>query len=190
MMRYSLLVAGVALVCLALALLPRLVGHGASSRAVPAARERAHTDRSFEFVAHAPMARVAPLFGADAERRWAPGWSPDFIWPATAEDRPGMVFTVGTANGTAVWMSTAYDPANGHFQYAYVLPGRLATIISLALRPAGEYTQVTVTYSRTALTARADPLVERMAEADGRSGPEWQQQINDHLERVRTEAVH
>jgi hypothetical protein len=147
-------------------------------------RGRMHTDRSFEFVAHASMESVAPLFGADAERRWAPDWSPDFIWPATPEDKAGMVFTVSAPHGTAVWVNTAFDPVDGRIQYAYVLPGHMATLISLALRPAGDYTHVAVSYSRTSLTAESDPLVERLAAADGRAGPEWERQINEYLERA------
>ncbi len=44
----------------------------------------AHTDRTFEFIAFAPMPRVAPLFGAERERDWAPDWNPVFLWPDSA----------------------------------------------------------------------------------------------------------
>ena len=76
-----------------------------------AACERAHSERTFEFLAEGPMSEVAPLFGAHKERLWAPGWDPCFIWPACAEDRPGMVFTVSGQHGTAVWINTRFEPA-------------------------------------------------------------------------------
>jgi len=44
-------------------------------------RGAVHTREQFEFIADAPLDVAWPLFGADAERAWAPDWDPAFIWP-------------------------------------------------------------------------------------------------------------
>jgi hypothetical protein len=74
------------------------LGHSANSPP-----QAAHTQRTFEFTVKLPMEAAAPLFGADKERAWAPGWNPIFIWPANAKDQQGMVFTIAHGRQTAVW---------------------------------------------------------------------------------------
>ncbi len=113
----------------------------------------AHTDRTFEFIAFAPMPRVAPLFGAERERDWSPDWNPVFLWPDSAADREGMVFTVAHGHKQAVWVNTQYDPEHGRFQYVYVVPDIVATTVTLTLTPREAHTIVRVRYERTALSA-------------------------------------
>jgi hypothetical protein len=143
--------------------------------------EDTHTERTFEFTAKAPMGIVAPLFGADRERAWAPGWNPKFLWPAETNDRQGMVFTVAHGHKAAIWINTAYDPATGPIQYAYVIPDVMVTLITLKLTPQDKWTHVAVQYERTALNTAAKNIVLEMAERDSKSGPEWEKQINDYL---------
>lgn len=59
-----------------------------------AGNTRVHTEEGFSFIANAPMERVAPLFGAEGERVWAPHWDPEFVYPVPAADQEGMVFRV------------------------------------------------------------------------------------------------
>lgn len=151
--------------------------------AAPALNDLVHTQRSFEFVARGPMQRVAPLFGADAERAWAPGWAPQFAWPAPAADREGMVFLIEHPHGQAIWVNTELDPQGGRYQYVYVIPGKVATRIRVVLSPDRAGTRVTVDYQRTALDARANALVEQMAGHDAAAGPEWEEQVNGCLAR-------
>jgi hypothetical protein len=143
--------------------------------------ERAHCERSFEFMAQAPLAEVAPLFGAYRERVWAPDWDPRCIWPASAEDRSGMVFTVSGAHGTAIWINTCLDLQNGRVQYVAVLEKVMTTLITLQLTPQEGATRVAVCYERTALRPDADAWVARMADQDARAGDEWSAQIYAYL---------
>jgi hypothetical protein len=147
--------------------------------------ERAHSERTFEFLAEAPLSEVAPLFGAHRERVWAPNWDPRFIWPAPAEDRPGMVFTVSGVHGTAIWINTCFELQNGRVQYAYVLESAMTTLITLSLTPRAAHTHVAVSYERTAIQTRADAWVARMADQDSNAGDEWSAQINAYLRAVR-----
>jgi hypothetical protein len=145
---------------------------------------RAHTKEKFEFTAKGPMNAVAPLFGADKERVWAPGWNPEFVHPSPAADEQGMVFTVAHGHLNAAWVNTEFDTRNGRFQYVYLIPNTLVTVISIQLQPIGEQTRVNVEYDRTALSAEANEQVLHMAKGDRSSGPDWEKQINRYLEKI------
>ena len=145
----------------------------------------AHTEATFHFTAAAPMAEVAPLFGAEREKLWSPDWDPRFVYPAAAADQAGMVFTVRHGDSDAVWVNTQLDLARGVVQYVYVIPDALTTLITLHLRPDGARTRVEVTYARTALNPYANPRVQRLADGDRKAGPEWERQINDYLRKRR-----
>jgi len=140
-----------------------------------------HREATFEFTARAPMSRVAPLFGADKERVWSPDWNPRFLHPTPASDQRGMVFTVDHQHLSSIWVNTQLDVKNGVIQYVYVIPGVLATVITLKLTPRGETTHVRVEYDRTALSAEANAHVEQLWAQDRKAGPEWEQKINAYL---------
>jgi len=144
----------------------------------------AHTERTFTFSVDAPPDAVGPLFGADKERMWAPGWNPDFVWPYKGDDRAGMVFTIGHGADKAVWVSTAFDQIGRHCQYVYVMPDKMVTVITLDWTPRGKSTLVRVKYDRTALSPAANALVKARAAQDARSGPEWAGQIADYLNKA------
>jgi hypothetical protein len=157
--------------------------HGAHGGAASSGAERAHTEERFAFTARAPMEEVAPLFGADKERVWAPGWNPQFVHPLPAADEPGMVFTVAHDHLKAAWVNTEFDTKNGRMQYVYVIPDAMVAVITLQLRPQGNTTQVEVEYDRTALSVEADAHVRHMAEGDRTSGPDWEKRVNGYLEK-------
>jgi len=175
----------------ALALLPGAAAHlHAAARALhggeaASGSARAHTEEKFSFTAHAPMDQVAPLFGADNERAWAPHWDPQFVHPLPAADREGMVFTVAHDHLRAAWVNTAFDldyeHKTGHIQYVYVIPDLLVTVITLKVTPEASQTHVEVAYDRTALSPEGDDHVRHMAKQDRQSGPEWEKQIDTYL---------
>lgn len=131
------------------------------------------------------MEQVAPLLGADKERVWSPKWDPQFIYPLPAADAQGMVFTVAHHHLHSFWVNTELDLRDGRVQYVYVIPDALVTVITVNLKPQGDQTLVEVHYDRTALTPEADAHVQEMAKQDRDSGPEWQAQINQYLEKQR-----
>jgi hypothetical protein len=145
------------------------------------AGESTHTERTFEFTVKLPMEAAAPLFGADQERKWAPGWSPVFLWPAPAKDQQGMVFTVAHGEKKSVWIAPKFDLATGSVQYAYVIPDVMVTLITLKITPQDKWTHVAVQYDRTALNPAAKDVVLEMADQDSKAGPEWEKQISDYV---------
>jgi hypothetical protein len=146
-------------------------------------RQATHTSEQFAFTVPAPFEEVFPLFGALKEKDWAPDWDPDFVWPAPAADRAGMVFRVMHGDRQATWINTAFDPATGRVQYAYVLPDVLATLITIEVRQRADATHVHVRYERTSLSPDADARVLQMAQSDRQAGPEWERLISSACAR-------
>jgi hypothetical protein len=170
-------------------MLPRVVVHlhgalpGGHDGRQGSGSARAHTQEKFVFTTQAPMEQVAPLFGAEKERVWAPGWDPHFIHPLPASDEQGMVFAVAHGHLKSVWVNTEFDPRSGRIQYVYVIPDALAAMITIRLTPEGNQTRIEVEYERTALSAEADAHVRHLAEQDRASGPDWEKQVNGYLQK-------
>jgi hypothetical protein len=146
-----------------------------------------HTQTSFDLLVHAPYAITAPLFGPNGERAWAgKHWNPQFIYPqqvqGEASDAAGAVFTIQHGPYTATWVTTQFDVEGRHFQYVYVLPGLMITVIDVRFTIVSPVsTAVHVVYSRTAVTPEGNPHVTAMNEGDKSSGKEWQQAIDEYL---------
>lgn len=142
-----------------------------------------HTREGFSLVANAPFEIAWPLFGADNERVWAPGWEPIFLWPEKAVDQEGMVFIIRHSAKDAVWVNTAFDREARRIQYVYMIPDVVVTVITLRLVPHGLATNIDVVYERTALAAAANETVREMAAGDRVAGTDWSRQINGHLRK-------
>ena len=146
-----------------------------------------HTRTDFSFTVDAPFDQVAPLFGANQERKWAAGWNPQFIYPTPAHDQQGMVFKVAHGQFTSVWVNTALDLATGHIQYAYVLNDAMATLIDIHVaRQSAQKTAVTVVYERTALLPQANEHVQHFTKGDAGAGKEWGDAINSYFAKARS----
>lgn len=152
-----------------------------------AAEELAHTRAEFHFTANASFEQAAPLFGANEERKWAPDWKPQFVYPNPARDQQGMVFLVAHGPFTSTWVNTGFDLVTGHIQYAYVLNDAMVTMIDIHLiRESAQKTGVSVVYERTALLPEANEHVHHFAKSDEKAGKEWEEQINGYLAKAQT----
>jgi hypothetical protein len=145
----------------------------------------AHTHAEFEFRIDAGYEVVAPLFGPEAERRWGgEHWDPEFLYPDTARDTTGAVFTVTHDGMKSTWVNTLLDMENGKVQYVCYLSGAVVTLINInitKLSPA--QTRVEVSYERTALKPEANDHVKVLGENDKGSGKEWAEAITDCLKK-------
>jgi hypothetical protein len=143
----------------------------------------AHVRDEFDFTVHAPYRATAPLFGPEGERAWAGGhWNPRFLYPLPARDTQGAVFTVQHGHHYAYWVNTAFDMDARHFQYVYIVPEVMATLIDVRfseIDPAT--TKVNVAYERTALNPDANQHVLEAGSSDRNNGNEWGTAINDYL---------
>ena len=151
------------------------------------ATELAHVANSFHFEVAAPVSLVAPLFGPEAERRWAGAhWNPEFQYPQPGKDVAGAVFTVTHGGHKSVWVNTLFDLTSGRMQYVYFIPDLLVTTVDVAVTPiSGANTAVDVTYTRTALEESANERARELGRGDRNSGPEWQKAIEGYLSKQR-----
>lgn len=144
-----------------------------------------HTHNEFAFTVHASVEKAFPLFGAIEEKKWAEGWEPRVLYPSPAKDQQGMIFRVAHNHMSSVWMCTAFDLASGHVQYVYVIADAMVTLIDIHLtKAAAAETKVSVVYERTALDPEANDHVAHLAKNDAKSGPEWEQAINEYLAKA------
>jgi len=153
----------------------------------PAAQTLLRTSTGFDVVVHAPYAKTTPLFAPEGERLWAgKHWNPEVLYPRPAADEEGMVFTIQHGPVKAVWVNTLFDVDARHFQYVYIIPEIMVTVIDVRFKIiAAETTGVHVVYTRTALTSEGNEHVSAMTEGDKTSGAEWEQAINASLNTAR-----
>ena len=145
--------------------------------------ELVHTSNTFHFEVQAPFARVAPLFGPEAEHNWAgKHWNPEFLYPLPAKDTQGAVFRVQHGTHTSVWVNTIFDLAGGRMQYVAFIDDIVVTTVDVKLTAIdSSHTSVEVTYVRTALQPAANDDVQALGNQDRDSGPDWQKSIEQCL---------
>jgi hypothetical protein len=142
----------------------------------------AHVSNSFTFTIHAPLSKVAPLFGAERERVWAEGWDPQFVYPQPVEDKAGSVFRVRHGGQGSTWVTTIFEPDKGRIQYVYFVADAMVTLIDIhVVTPTPGECAVKVVYERTALSPEYNSHVQHMGESDAKSGPHWQDAIESYL---------
>jgi hypothetical protein len=145
--------------------------------------ELVHVSNTFHFEVPASLARVAPLFGPEAERGWAgKHWNPEFLYPMPAKDTQGAVFKVQHGPHSSVWVNTLFDLSGGRMQYVAFIDDVVVTIVDVKLTSTdSSHTAVEVTYTRTALRSAANDDVRALGNSDRESGPEWQKGVEKCL---------
>jgi hypothetical protein len=105
---------------------------------------------SFELAA--PSDRVMPLFTAEGERLWAPGWDPEWA-DVEHTHEPGEVWTT---SGPPLTTWVTVDAGPDRVRYARVAPGDSAGTVAVACTAHTEGTTVTVSYDLTALSPNGE----------------------------------
>lgn len=159
------------------------VGASAFGQSAAPTPQLLRTQTAFDIVVPLPYAQAAPLFGPEGERLWAgKHWNPEFLYPQSAHDEQGAVFTIQHGPVSAVWVNTLFDLDARHFIYAYFVPGIMVTTVDVRFTPAdARTTQVHVAYTRTALTPEGNDHVTAFTAADKTAAQDWQQAIDTYL---------
>ncbi len=101
--------------------------------------ERVHVERTGVVAMALPFAEAFPLFSAEGERLWVPGWDPRYVYPKEGQAREGLVFqTIRKGVGTATWVQTRHEPATGVASFIYMYPDHHAGMVDVRVTPAGE----------------------------------------------------
>ena len=91
---------------------------------------------------------VLPLFTAEGERRWAPGWDP--VWADDGHEHEiGEVWTTAGPPSTT-WVTV--DSSENQVRYARVASGDSAGLVTVTCAETGGRTTVTVDYDLSALS--------------------------------------
>ena len=112
-----------------------------------------------------PVEIVFPLFSAEGEKRWAPGWDyqplsgtdctqEDFIFLTKSHDH-------ASSKEDTIWIVKCYDPEAFLVQYYRVEPGVKVGLVTVRCLEVEEgVTDVEVTYHYTALSDRGRTFLE------------------------------
>jgi hypothetical protein len=122
-----------------------------------------HIERTGSLVLPIPLAQAFPLFTAEGERSWVPGWEPQYLHPPHPSDAEGTVFRTDHGGEETFWLVLRHDPFEGAAVYGRFTPGsRLGTVKVQCVERTTSETVVNVTYSLTALSASGDEVLAAM----------------------------
>lgn len=114
---------------------------------------------SRDFRLDATCARVFPMFTAEGERAWAPGWDPEML---SGDVGRGTAFrTLGHRDGReTVWIVVDYRPDQYRVAYARIAQGSNIGLVDVSCRDtAPKGVQVSVRYTLTGLNKEGDDFV-------------------------------
>jgi hypothetical protein len=112
-----------------------------------------HIERSHSITLPFPIARAFPLFTPIGEVDWAPGWQPDFLYPADGETKAGMIFTTAADGVATLWACADWAPENHRVRYVRVTPGDRFGFVDVQCEAQSACeTRVDVGYQFTALS--------------------------------------
>jgi hypothetical protein len=118
--------------------------------------------RSFRL--EAPLARVLPLFTAEGERSWAPGWEPVIL--SGDVDRGSAFVTRGHSGIETTWIVADYRPAVGKVSYARLAQGSNIGLVDVTCKEESGGTLVTVRYTLTGVSEQGRTFVREFLEAE------------------------
>lgn len=130
----------------------------------------------------APCAQVFPLFTAEGERAWAPGWEPEIL--SGGRER-GSVFRTRTPERETVWVVTDYRPEQTQVSYARLAQGSNMGLVDVRCREANGGSEVSVTYTLTGITPEGAAFVQAFLEPARYTAfiEEWREAIQAYLEK-------
>jgi hypothetical protein len=122
------------------------------------------------------------LFTPRGEQDWVPGWHPRFPAAAADDTEPGTVFETSAHGQHTVWLVTDRQPGRS-ISYARVTPGDYAGTVSVTITPAGQHSEVEVTYELTALTSLAEHKLHEFADGYPAYLQSWQDAISAWMDQ-------
>ena len=133
---------------------------------------------------------VFPLFGAFEERKWAEGWNPTLVYPATETIAEGTTFKTkshGFGEPDYTWLVNKYDSKKLFIQYLVISPNRYWTITVQCNKLAANKTLALITYSFTGLNETGNHLnghlLNKIYEHHLK---DWEQAINAYLDKQKS----
>ena len=108
---------------------------------------------------------VFPLFCPVREQEWLESWNPGVVYSTTGAVEPECVFTSSDRHGRATWLVSHHDSAARIIHMVKLTPEFTACLLKIAVRPLSPSgSEVSVTYSHTALSPAGEEFVEGFSE--------------------------
>ena len=138
-----------------------------------------HVSRTHSFSLPLPLREAIVLFEPEGEKRYAEGWEPHYLAPASGKTVEGMVFTTGHGDEHTIWTLVRYQPQEGLVEYVRDTPGSRTGIVRVHCRAIDpQSTRVEVTYTLTALSESGNAHLRKFDEARYRAYVEsWPAEI-------------
>lgn len=136
--------------------------------------------RSFHLAAS--LERVFPLFTAEGERGWAPGWEPVIL--SGAVERGSAFVTRAHSGIETTWIVADYRPAEGRVSYARLAQGSNIGLVDVTCTAAeGGGTVVSVRYTLTGVSEHGRAFVREFLEPAhyARMIDEWSVRLDERL---------
>ena len=116
-----------------------------------------------EFKIAQPVAKLFPLFSAEGEKLWVPGWDYENILGTTdlSEDYVFLTKTHDHGSTDAIWLTKRYEPETYFVQFYKVEPGDKVGIVTVqCFEEVEALTRVQVSYEYIALTEKGRKFIE------------------------------
>lgn len=135
-----------------------------------------------------PVAEVFPLFSAEGETLWVPGWEYENVMGGTDLHENYVFLTRAHDHATAdaIWVVKRYEPKDYHVEFFRVEPGdKVGVVVVRCHDRDGVATGVEVTYEYIGISAKGDEFIDGFTAEDYRDFiGEWKTLLDDHFQRV------
>ena len=142
-----------------------------------------HTE---QFKINRPIEILFPLFSAEGERLWVPGWDYENIMGSTDlhEDYVFLTKNHDHASTDAIWLVKKYEPETFLVQFYKVEPENKVGIITVRCNKITKcVTQVEVSYEYISLSKAGDEFIESFTSTEYKTFiSEWKNLLENYFE--------
>lgn len=129
-----------------------------------------------------PLEKVFPLFSAEGEKLWVPGWDYENIMGTTdlCEDYIFLTKNHDHASTHAIWLVKRYDPASHFIQFYKIEPGDKVGLITVqCIQESKNNTTVQITYKYIGLSEKGRDFISEFTSTYYESFiAEWERLLN------------
>ena len=147
---------------------------------------------SKKFIINQPIEVLFPLFSAEGEKLWVPGWDYENVMGSTDlhEDYIFLTQNHDHASSNAIWLVKRYDPIAHFVQFYKVEPEAKVGIISVqCLQINKSKTEVEVTYHYIGIGEKGNEFIKQFtSEEYTKFIDEWEKLLLIYFESRNREA--
>ena len=121
------------------------------------------------FIISQPIKVLFPMFSAEGEKSWVPGWSYENIMGSTVlhEDYVFLTKNHDHATTDAIWVVKKYEPENHYIQFYKIEPEEKIGIIEVACAQLTDSdTEVQVTYEYIGLSDKGNQFINEFTSSE------------------------